>query len=277
MKIIRKYTLIIMLVIVTTSFSQKDELFPGDLNIQPFIANMLEPRLGFQFQISKNELRLDIGNSIDVYRFSINDYSILSFGADFFTYSLLRSESGFHFPVVAIDYLFGINLGYKYLLNNCEYGARLRISHISAHIVDGHFDKETGEWRNGIEPQVYSREFIELSPFYKFKNLRIYGVITFLYHVDPDILGNDSYQIGFDYFSNSILSENLHPFCGYDLKLSHLVDYEINHSLLLGLKFGKKRGKGMSLYLNYFSGKSIHGEFYFQNKNFFSLGFNIDL
>ena len=37
----------------------KIELFPDDLNIKPFTANILEPRLGSLFQLGDNELRLE--------------------------------------------------------------------------------------------------------------------------------------------------------------------------------------------------------------------------
>ena len=77
-----------------------------------------------------------------------------------FTYTLLRGETDFHFPVDAVDYLFGVNFGYKNNFEkNKEFGARLRISHISAHFVDGHFDGSTGNWRDGQIPRVFSREF----------------------------------------------------------------------------------------------------------------------
>ncbi|MDX9924886.1 MAG: DUF1207 domain-containing protein, partial [Ignavibacteriaceae bacterium] len=64
----------------------KSELFPSELNIQPYTANFLEPKLGFLFQLNRNELRLDIGNSLDILHV-YNSNTTLSIGADLFTYT----------------------------------------------------------------------------------------------------------------------------------------------------------------------------------------------
>ncbi|MCX7798672.1 MAG: DUF1207 domain-containing protein [Melioribacter sp.] len=259
-------------------FSQKKiEFFPDNLNIQPFTANILEPKLGFLFHISKNELRLDIGNSLDILKYS-NDKEIYSFGADLFTYTLLRSEKNFHFPVDAVDYLFGINLGYKKNIGQNQIGLRARISHISAHFADGHFDVSKNQWRDNLNPRVYSREFIELMPFYSINSLRVYGGITYIFHVDPSSIKKDNYQLGFDYFLTKYFGKNITPFIAYDLKIIHINKYIANHSFSTGLKFGgKPQSKGLSIYLNYYSGKNIHGEYFDINKNYFAIGINLDL
>ena len=253
------------------------ELFPDNLVIQPFTANILEPKLGFLFNFGGEDLRLDIGNSMDIVRFGLTGKQSLSIGADLFTYTLLRGEENFHFPVDAVDYLFGINFGYVNSSRENEWGARLRISHISAHFVDGHYSPADSSWRDGRDPIVYSREFIELMPYYKFDNLRLYAGFTYIFHVDPENLGKDNFQFGFDYFMEDKISASITPFAGYDLKVVNLDERYVNHSFSTGLKFGKPQGKGFSIYLHYYSGKSIHGEYYDVNKTYTSLGFNLDL
>lgn len=271
-----KFTLILLLIFHLQIFSQsKIEIFPDNLTIQPFIANILEPKLGFQFHLSKNELRLDIGNSIDALRIHNGDETI-SIGADLFTYTLLRSEKNFHFPVDAVDYLFGINSCYVKKIDDRKFGLRFRLSHISAHFVDGHFDITNNKWRDNLNPRVYSREFIEFMPFYSFSNLRFYAGFTYIFHVDPQFIKKDNYQIGFDYFGNEFY-KNIRPFFAYDLKVIHIDNYSINHSIAAGLKFGKTHGKGFSTYINYYSGKSIHGEYFDIDKNYFAFGINLDL
>lgn len=254
------------------------ELFPGDLNIQPFTANILEPRLGSLFQLGDNELRLDIGSSADIIKYHKCENEIWSFGADLFTYTLLRGETDFHFPVDAVDYLFGVNFGYKNKINEGkEIGARLRLSHISAHFVDGHYDGSNQQWRDGQLPRVYSREFLELIAYYKINNLRIYAGAAYLYHVDPSSIKKDNYQVGAEYFIDDILGENLNPYFAYDLKVIHLDKYSINNSINIGIKLGKKEGRGLSLYYAYYSGKSIHGEYFDFNKEYSAIGINLDL
>ena len=111
------------------------EWFPSDLNIQSFTANFLEPRNGFMFALDDNQLRLNIGTSRDVVQV-ITGTENISLGVDFFTYTRLRGEDNFKFPVETIDYLFGLNAGYKINDSNKEMGVRFRFSHISAHLVD---------------------------------------------------------------------------------------------------------------------------------------------
>ena len=115
----RKIIAAALLITASKIYSQNTiELFPDKLNIHPFTANILEPKVGFIFKSNINELRLDIGNSTDLIHYRYNGNSVISFGADMFTFTLLRSEEDFHFPVDAVDYLFGVNAGYKIIRNS---------------------------------------------------------------------------------------------------------------------------------------------------------------
>ncbi len=264
-------------ILISSIFAQsKGEWFPAQLNIQPFTANFIEPRAGFSYLPARKDIELDIGTSSDIYHY-INENYVLSFGADLFTYTRLRGESHFYFPVDAVDYLFGINAGYKIHKLNKEYGFRFRLSHISAHFVDGHYDGSLNVWRNNRKPQVYSREFIELFPFYKINTLRFYIGLTYLFHVTPKDFGKGIYQAGFDYYFNSLISKNISPFIAYDFKLDNIGKYFGNNIISAGIKFGKYDSKGFSISFNYFSGKSIHGEYYNINEDYTTVGINLDL
>lgn len=277
MNYIKAILLVIPLFTVNLKAQDKMELFPAELNIQPFTANFLEPKLGFILKINNNELRLDIGNTIDILQYQLDESTSLSFGADMFTYTFLRGETDFHFPVDAVDYLFGFNGSWKKQIGDDSYGIRVRLSHISAHFVDGHFDGKNGVWLDNRPPRVYSREFLELIPFYSWNSLRVYGGFTYIFHVDPINLGKDIYHLGFDYFSENILGDNLHFFAGYDLRIVNIYDYHGNNTLNLGIKLGKVHGRGISIYYKYYSGKNIHGEYFDYNEKHSALGINLDL
>lgn len=273
----KKYFLLSVLFASIVFGQDKVEVFPDNLNFQPFIANTFEPKLGFLFQSGGNELRLDIGNSVDLLRKKIDEKTTLGLGADLFTYTLLRSEHNFHFPVDAVDYLFGLNFTYKQMLDKAEIGARLRISHISAHFVDGHFDGNSGTWRDGHEPHVYSREFIELMAYYRVNDFRFYGGLAYLFHIDPDDLGKDYYEAGIEYMNEGLIFGYASFFAGYDLRITDLYEYTANHNLNVGIKFGKPEEKGFSVYYNYFKGNSIHGEYFNTEKEYSAFGINLDL
>jgi hypothetical protein len=253
------------------------EYFPDKLNIQPFTANTLEPKLGFVFQTNENKLDLDIGNSMDIVQWK-NGSSDYSVGADLFTYTLLRKEANFHFPVDAVDYLFGINFSYKDQMDNSSFGFRGRISHISTHFVDGHYDEITGQWLNGLDPIVYSREFIELMPFYEFDNIRCYLGGTYTFHIDPAQLGKYNFQFGFDYFMKNKISEVVTPFVGYDFRLVKVFsNYSGNNSFNMGIKLGKPQGKGISVFYHYYSGDDLHGQYVYFKSTYSAIGINLDL
>lgn len=253
------------------------EYFPDVLNIQPFTANMIEPRIGCSYLEGKDKLRLDIGSSLDLVHIKKSESEVLSFGADFFTYTRLMSEKDFHFPVDAVDYLFGFNAGYKITDKNKEYGFRARLSHISAHMVDGHYDHLVNGWKFGQNPMVYSREFIEFFPYYRVDGLRVYAGLTYLFHTTPKGIGKGLYQLGGDYFAKDLVSKNISPYIAYDFKLSGEDTYIGNNTLMAGLKFGKFNAKGFSLYWAYYSGRSVHGEYFYFTENYSSIGFNLDL
>ena len=112
MKTFNKNILLLLLLgtVITQQAQNKIELFPSNLLVQPFTANTLKPKLGFEFKTSKNEISLNVGNSTDILHYDISEKSKISLGADLFTYTLLRSQSNFHFPVDAVDYLFGFKV-----------------------------------------------------------------------------------------------------------------------------------------------------------------------
>jgi hypothetical protein len=98
-----------------------------------------------------------------------------------------------------------------------------------------------------------------------------------LIHVTPEEIGKDNYKIGFDYFAKNLIGENFTPFIAYDFKLVNIDKYTGNNSINAGIKFGKPNGKGLSIYFHYYSGKSIHGEYYDFNKEYSAIGINLDL
>ena len=248
--------------------------FPSNPNLRPFTANFLEPRAGFAFQAGGRKIRLDISHSQDIAQINYGK-SVLSFGVDLFTFTRLRAESEFHFPVETIDYLFGVNSTYRINDNDREYGLRFRLSHISAHFVDGQYDYKINYWRNGRSAIVYTREFIELDPYYSINSFRTYFGFTYLFHRKPVDVNREIYHLGFDYYYTGF--KNIFPYVAYDFKLEKINKYSGSNILTAGIKFGAYRSRGLSLAITYFAGKSIHGEYYNLNESYTTLGFNLDL
>ncbi len=268
--------LIIFLLNNKITKAQNSNWFPTELNVQPFTANILEPKAGFLFNLNDNKIRLDIGTSQDIIHLIVNK-EIIALGADLFTFTRLRSEKDFHFPVETIDYLFGLNASYKIKNFRNEFGFRFRFSHISAHLVDGQFDKSKNQWRDNRLPQVYSREFIEIFPFIRFDEIRFYAGLSYIFHSTPKEIKRLNFQIGGDFFITSLNIHWFTPFLAYDFKLNGKEKFVGNNFINFGIKFGQFNKKGFSIYYSYISGKSIHGEYFELNESYSNLGFNIDL
>lgn len=279
--VLKKYYLIFIILIVPLvnqaqiQTKTEYEFFPSDLTIHHFSANHLEPRLGFIFKMNSNQLWLNIGNSMDLLRIK-NNSEIFSIGADLFTWTLLRQEDNFHFPVDAIDYMFGLNFGFKTQVDNYSFGARLRLSHISAHFVDGHYDAVQQKWKNGMNPRVFSREFVEVLAFYSFCNLRVYGGATYLYHVDPPWIGKTTLQTGVEYYMKDVISHKIFPYLAADGTM-RIKDNKRNFTFNAGFKFGEIEGRGLRIFYQYYYGYDINGEYFDIRREYSSLGINLDI
>ena len=252
---------------------------PSGLLFKPLVANTYEPRDGMLAEIGKNRLRLDIGNSIDLLQYQFaNDSSILTMGSDFFTYTLLRGEQHFHFPVDASDYFFGVNFNYKKKSDAGIFSSRLRISHISSHFVDGHYDNTVGAWKDSRPPVVYSREFLDVvtafEPASMNDNVRVYAGLTYLFHVDPKNLARFIAEGGAEYHYS--LWSNVNVYAAYQATVLKVVETSVRHNVQIGWKIGQWEGRGLNLYASYFSGYSIHGEYYNVKDNYFALGFQVE-
>jgi hypothetical protein len=270
--------IVLLLAAAVTLVSAGDlSLVPHGLLFRPLAANTFEPRIGFVVQSGQNKLRLDIGNSIDLVQFAADSLAV-TFGTDFFTYTYLRGEQNFHFPVDASDYFFGINFNAqnKYAVGTAS--ARLRISHISAHFVDGHYVNAIGQWKDNRAPQVYSREFVDLTaalePAALGGSTRLYAGVTYLFHVDPRGLSRTSGMLGGEYHRE--VAGSVHLFGAYQAQLLKVVDTEARHNANAGVKFGSWAGRGVKFYAAYFSGYNIHGEYYDQKETYTGFGMNVD-
>lgn len=269
--------LIVITVLKLNSLAQTTiEWFPANLNVQPFTAHFLEPKAGFQYLFDLEKVRIDIGTSHDIIHWKAVDESF-SFGADFFTYTRARSENNFKFPVETVDYLFGVNGSYKKKNDDSEWGARLRFSHISAHLVDGYYASESENWLNEREPFVYSREFFELIAYYKIYGIRVYSGVTYNIHIVPDEIKKGMLQVGLDYYVTQIQTSVFVPFIAYDFKMTGIDEYTGNNIISAGIKFGQPESRGFSILASYFSGKSVHGEFYDINESYVTIGINLDI
>lgn len=240
---------------------------PPGLLFQPLRAHVFEPRAGVLYEADDDRLRLDIGTSVDLMSWRPSATEEYRMGADFFTYTRLRSEGRFKFPVETTDFFFGVNFAAKYSLGDNVVSGRLRVAHISSHLSDGYNGERT--------PFVYSREFIDLTGAVSFGSLRLYAGANILFSSIPRNFGVVTPQVGFDV--SHPLAPNLTLVGGYDLRFPTIDEATTAaHSAQAGVKLGRQFGSGIVLSGYFYRGKSIHGMFYDLNDSYAGIGLQID-
>ena len=270
----------LLLILTVSGFSQKTESPRADRLVFPSITpGATEPRIGVMRNFDGSGLRLDIGASVDLTTWA-GDTAVeerISIGADAYVWTALRQEDDFHFPVDAVDYLFGINVNYgRDIADDLRAQGRLRFSHISAHLADGSFDRGSMQWRDGQLPRVYSREYFELILATDYRNsFRAFTGMTYLYHVDPDIFGPFAFHAGLEIRGPSILHDLVHPLAAYRLDVTEAGVVTADHSVIAAVDIGDRHGRAVRLYLSWLSGRSVHGEYFDRRERYGGLGIEI--
>ena len=242
----------------------------NSLLFKPLTANVFEPTIGTLYQIADDRLRLDIGYSLDFIELVDHQDFELNAGADFFTYTRLRSEGRMKFPVETSDYFFGVNLSLLKKLDEIDIAGRLRISHISSHLVDGL--SEEGQFSR--MPFVYSREFVDLTVAAQSELVRIYAGMSFVFSTQPDDVAKMIPQAGMDI---TYKLSNLFDFnCGYDFKLNGFNDvYWGVNALKAGVLTKTSDFAGIFIYAFFYDGPSMHGMFYKETDSYGGIGFQL--
>ncbi len=234
----------------------------------PLRAGVFEQRVGAVHQTNVKKLRLDIGATTDLFHFKLDSVSNLSIGSDFFTYTRLRSEENFKFPAETSDYFFGGNVSYaKNIDSQYNLYGRLRISHISSHLVDGYSDNSVFKQA----PFVYSREFVEFIMAVTSDNgIRAYAGFTAVWNAIPQTSSRFIPQIGLEYTYN--FTDWFAFVSGVDARI---VSSSPAVSLQAGLQILNKDKKGLLLSIYNYDGNSVHGMFYNQKDAYGGIGFQI--
>src|SRR5579883_2169682 len=267
----------------------KFDMAPGGLIFRPLVANQIEPRVGLEKTIDSNLLTLNIGNSLDLLSWkttwqknNATCQSELRIGGDLFTWTQIRSEDNFRFPVEDVDYLFGVNVTWRDEYRETQLSApvvnsfRIRLAHISAHTVDGSYDNYTKQFIYQ-QPFTYSQEFID--GIYSYEN-RCIGVnyrallgAKLIVHTIPGTLTAFAPHYGLELSTQPVVW--LTPYFAYDGKMQKITAWQGENSLQLGIKMEKWDGGGISLYLAYYQGKNVHGELYYIDQKTISVGTNL--
>jgi len=261
------------------------EILPPGLNFTPLKAGMQEPRIGvFKFS-STSDLKVDIGNSVDLVGLELQSSALkLTAGIDFMAYAFAANAEGLRLQVEAVDGFFGGNISACGHRGESGLSARFRILHHSAHMADGHYIPWTKTWREGREPIPFTRDFGEIviakKSVQNFGSTRYYGGISYATLVRPAYLKRFSFlagaEISFDRLLGDMAGKPLNLYFSYNISAGGTPEYAASHQVQAGLKIGKWFEKGVSLYLSYYSGIHPSGEFFDTRLSALGAGFTVD-
>ena len=241
-------------------------LFAMTLRAQDYdvpIANPLEARILTMWQVTPDRMRLDIGASPSLHRPDPR----FDIGVDFFTLTRLRSEGNFKFPVETIDYWFGL---YGTFVDTASpLDARVRVAHISTHLVDG-YANDSGAFARQ-RPFVYSREFVEALVGWRMPFMRPYAGLTYVWAVQPRRFERIIPQAGINV--RYPISSALRVAGGYDGKLVGIDGvWHAQHAAQVGIEWTTSTNVMNSLNLYRYDGRSLHGMFMDQNDHYWAVG-----
>lgn len=285
----RKSTLFIAVILLYAGFIYPQDsnpqlyLFPGGNNFKPLLGNHQEARIGLLYYTSNSNLKVDIGNSIDLICYEIPK-TRLTAGIEFMAYALSTSYEGKRLQIDALDGFFGGNISFSKLFINNRLLARFRIIHNSAHLVDGHYDRDLKKWIDDKEPIPYTKDFGEITAAHVLNftvfEIKYYGSISYSTLVRPSLLKRWSYYAGYEAVLKeglgNVLGESINIFTAYHFYLSGIPEYRGSSNILAGIKIGEWEKKGINFYVSYYSGLNVLSEYYNKKDEKFGIGFIAD-
>ncbi len=267
-----------------TNFSYS-EFLPDGLNFKPLTAYYREAKIGLLYYPDNGNLKLDIGNSIDLFAFYFpKTDGKLTLGLDFMAYGLSQTIEGSRLKITALDGFFGGNAAYSINYDNSKLLMRFRIIHNSAHLVDGSFDLASDSWRDNYYPIPFTKDFGEYTIRHETKfywiDINYYGSVSYATLVRPSELKKWAFNTGIEIVFPNLLGKfmdtSVNLFIADHIDFMGLPGYVGNNNLMGGFKFGEWEDKGIMVYASYYAGNNMFSEYYFERVEKYGFGFFID-
>lgn len=185
-------------------------------------------------------------------------------GAQAGVFSIFDLESD-SFDLINADYLVGAPLQVRY----GDFSGQLRVYHDSSHLGDEYVLRER------VDRVNLSYEVLDALLSYElFDVLRVYGGGGAIVRSEPDL---DPWlaQAGLELISPDPLIGNLlYPVAAFDFQTAEELDWDQNYSVRAGLEVRTEvlEERRLQFLLEYFNGRSPHGQFYDRSLEYFGAG-----
>lgn len=279
--------LVLFLVLSTVGYSQTTfEFLPDGISFLPLRANKQEAKIGVLYYPDNANLKVDIGNNMDLLGFQFDKDKKLTFGIEFMAYANVIGYEQLRLQIDAIDGFFGGNAIYQINYDKNQLALRFRFIHNSAHLVDGNWwiHNYPRNWTKPGGPIPYTRDFAELmvANSFNLKNYhtRVYSGFAYSLRVRPSELKRPAFSSGFEIHNSELVSSLFDKptilFIANHFTLEGVPKYSGTNHFQGGIKFGELNSKGIIFYLSYFSGNNLFSEYYSEKLKKFGIGFAVD-
>ncbi len=261
-----------------TNLNKEEEFvnttMPNQALFQPLIADPKWPRFTLAYQyymkdkILKHAFAPNFGASFPIHRIvNHKTGSEWEIGVHAGLFGLMDIGST---PTALInaDYFVGLPITYR----NGPWSSLARFYHLSSHLGDEFMLTKEGKNTKRIN---LSYEGIDLLTSYQFDNTRVYGGGGYIVHKDPSYIKPLKIQLGAEYYAHSTyLYGRLRPVTGIDFKIEENQKYYPGISIKTGVQFENESllSHKVQLMLEYYRGKSIHGQFYNNKVEYIGIG-----
>ncbi len=252
----------------------KDIAMPNHSLFQPLIADPKCPRFTLAYQYYLKDKRLK-------HAFAPN------FGASFPLYKVVNQITNREWEIGIQAGLFGlldigtnptalINADYyiavPFTYSSGPWSGLTRLYHQSSHLGDEFMLTSEGKKTKRIN---LSYEGIDVLLSYNFDMIRVYGGGGYIINKDPSDLKPGKLQGGVEYYSHStFLNGQLRPIIGLDIKSEEFSNWTPGISCKAGVQLENSAliGNKVQFMLEYYSGKSMHGQFYKNRIKYIGIG-----
>ena len=270
-------------------FSQSDYQFnflPGGLNFMPLKANNQEAKLGVLYYTSTTNLKVDIGNAVDILAYeSAESQTRFTAGIEFMAYAFSKSYAGKRLQISAVDGFFGGNITYskqyekqKSPCHDSELftTAPILLTEVMMLIkIYGLMEKN---------PIPFTKDFGEISVahqiYFDSAILKYYGGLSYATLIRPDELKRYNFHLGFEIAApntlGKVFNNDVNLFLADHFFLDGTGKYSGSNQLMAGVKFGEWDKKGVVVYASYYSGRDMFSSYYDRKISKFGVGFSID-
>ncbi len=244
---------------------------PATLLWKPPIANLREPQFYGIFHNINGQSYIDtaigaefglgrigpVGKSDPTRQLENEGLQLDVFGAVFTRFDAKRF-------LTAIDYRAGIPLVYK----KGPWSTKLSYEHTSTHIGDEY----SQAYNVKQKPLVLDEVVFGLSRYWG-DHLRTYGQFGYAFNTAKETNNNNRtrFDFGISYSNYYDTGPTGRPFAAYDMDIRSYQNNTPNNSFQLGWEW-VNHGRAVRLAFQYFEGRSMFGQFYTKNENWYGFG-----